>query len=188
MNADLERQLSEMGPEYRAVAERLTRAATVEPSSVPGASRSVRRWAESIGIIGGEDGPTAVWIAWCPLRTAAAVAAVLLGVTAVFVLHHQRVAASAFAANVTPAQVPYTLAYVAGREAVDDILDGQRADGSWANDFLTRQNAAALRDVPTARTAYKRAVRYLKSKGLRPLTAEELRQRRASAEHFLARR
>ena len=76
----------------------------------------------------------------------------------------------------------YTAAYEKGAEALSSIVSAQRADGSWANDFLTRQNAAALRGASSEemKIAYKKAVRYLKLKGLRPLTDEEL-------EHFAAR-
>ncbi|MBQ6137808.1 MAG: hypothetical protein IJI73_10615, partial [Kiritimatiellae bacterium] len=68
------------------------------------------------------------------------------------------------------------------------ILASQRADGSWTNDFITRQNAAALRrgESAAAKVAYRRAVRYLRSRGLSPLSDEELRDRGESAARVLA--
>ena len=69
------------------------------------------------------------------------------------------------------------------------IVRTQHADGSWDNDFLTRQNAAALRaasgDAP--RIAYRRAVRYLRAKGLTPLSDAELRARGDRAARRFAR-
>ncbi|MGN0833378.1 MAG: hypothetical protein ACI4RD_06990 [Kiritimatiellia bacterium] len=48
----------------------------------------------------------------------------------------------------------------------EEMIATQNPDGSWQNDFLTQRNAAVLRNVPSAAVAYKRAVRYLRSKGL----------------------
>ena len=50
--------------------------------------------------------------------------------------------------------------------SVGEMVATQNPDGSWQNDFLTRRNAAALRNCPDARVAYKKAVRYLAAKGL----------------------
>jgi ABC-type multidrug transport system fused ATPase/permease subunit len=61
-----------------------------------------------------------------------------------------------------------------GDAAVEEIIRRQRIDGSWGTDFLTRQNAAALKLVPSARSAYKKALRYLRSKGLQPMSEAEL--------------
>ena len=49
-------------------------------------------------------------------------------------------------------------------KAVQEMIRTQRPDGGWANDFLTRQNAAALRLCPgeKAQIAYRRAVRNLR--------------------------
>lgn len=71
---------------------------------------------------------------------------------------------------VRPAAQPAAPAYGA-REyhmSVDEMIATQNPDGSWQNDFLTRRNAAALRGVPSARVPYKKAVRYLNTKGLSP--------------------
>ena len=74
----------------------------------------------------------------------------------------------------------YLLAY-GGEDAVEEILRTQMADGSWKNDFITCQNATALKGVAGAETAYLRAVRYLRAKGLRPLSDQELARRAAAA-------
>ncbi len=89
--------------------------------------------------------------------------------------------------NLTSANI-YTLAYQPTAAAQAAIIASQQADGSWANDFLTRQNAAALRDVQTesARLAYRRAVRYLRTKNLAPLTREEWNRHHLLAANWLA--
>jgi len=78
-----------------------------------------------------------------------------------------------------PAYSVYTAAYADDEYALRAILDSQRNDGSWSNDYLTMQNAAALRRAgdDASRIAYKRAVRYLRSKGLGPISEEELKSR-----------
>lgn len=70
----------------------------------------------------------------------------------------------------------YTIAYAATPDALRTIVASQQADGSWENDFLTRQNAAALQNatIPDQRIAYLKAVRYLRRKGLAPFTESEL--------------
>ena len=57
------------------------------------------------------------------------------------------------------------------RASVSEMIATQNPDGSWTSDFLTRRNAARLQSCgdPSARIAYKKAVRYLNSKGLLPL-------------------
>ena len=76
----------------------------------------------------------------------------------------------------------YTAAYASDAYALAAILGSQRRDGSWSNDYLTMQNAAALRKsgAEAAIVAYKKAVRYLRSKGLAPLSDEELNRRKAA--------
>ncbi len=82
--------------------------------------------------------------------------------------------------------VEYQIAFAANTAAQATLIATQRADGSWENDYLTRQNAAALREAQTAesRLAYRRAVRYLRSKGLEPLSQLELRLRSSRAEDW----
>lgn len=73
----------------------------------------------------------------------------------------------------------YTVAYANDEYALQAIVDSQQSDGSWSNDYLTMQNAAALRKAgdTASQIAYKRAVRYLRTKGLDPISDAELRQR-----------
>ena len=155
MSEDLERQLGELGPECRATVARLRAARTVTPSGRVRAEPP--RAGRALG-----------WLAAAALAAAVALAAL--------VLSDGRPDASC-----PPAPRAYTLAFAADEEAVREMVRAQRPDGSWENDYLTRQNAAALRDVAAARTAYKRAVRYLRSRGLEPLSAEELKCRSGSA-------
>ena len=54
------------------------------------------------------------------------------------------------------------------RLTAEEMVATQNPDGSWQNDFLTQRNAALMRHVPAAAIAYKRAVRYLRSKGMTP--------------------
>ncbi len=84
--------------------------------------------------------------------------------------------ASAVAVVPAASASPYVLAY-GGEGSVDELVRTQRADGSWENDFLTRQNAAALRGSERASVAYRKAVRYLRSRGLAPLPDDEFRAR-----------
>ena len=97
---------------------------------------------------------------------AAAVLAIVFGMTVWF--------RSAPAPNAAPRI--YTIAYAATPDALRTIVASQRADGSWENDFLTRQNAAVLQNatIPDQRIAYLKAVRYLRRKGLAPFTESEL--------------
>lgn len=73
-----------------------------------------------------------------------------------------------------PSSSPYRLALTS---AISSIIATQKPDGSWANDFLTRQNAAALRAADSTGVPYKKALRYLRSKGLDPISEEELSSR-----------
>ena len=169
MNADLEKTVGELGPEYRDVVARLRAAREVEPvrfglkDLVPGRVADRRYPDLAPGRVARSP--------FSYLVAASLVAALALAV--LYVMPRGGGAA---------AEVPltvYTVAYAPTEEALEAIVASQRADGSWSNDFLTRQNAAALRasDEDRMRVAYRRAVRYLRSKGLSPLTDEELRQR-----------
>lgn len=160
MNKDLEETLDELGPGCRAAAERLLAAREVEPS---GRVTPRRR------------SPTLV-----PLLAASVTIALMVAC----LFEAAPVARRLFAkSDARPSRAEtfriYTVAYAPTEEALELIVATQRADGSWTNDFLTRQNAAALRASEDARmrVAYRRAVRYLRSKGLSPLTDAELKAR-----------
>ena len=150
MSRDLERQLDEMGPAYREVVGRLRAAYAPRARTAFSGGDAFRR-----------------------VRGAARlIAASLLVVAGAGVLFRDRPAPTE--GSVRNA---YTLAYLADDSAVEEIVRSQNPDGSWANDFLTRQNAAVLRGRPSTRVAYKRAVRYLRVRGLCPLSDAELKSR-----------
>ena len=67
----------------------------------------------------------------------------------------------------------YTVAY--SKDRLPALVDSQNPDGSWENDFVTRQNAAALAEASgeAENLAYRKAVRYMRLKGLQPLSREE---------------
>ncbi len=191
MNADLEKTLGELAPEYRDVVARLRAAREVEPvrfglkDLAPGRVADRRYPDLAPGRVADRRYPDLA-----PGRVARSpfyylVAASLVAALALAVLYVMPRGGSA------AAEVPltvYTVAYAPTEEALEAIVASQRADGSWSNDFLTRQNAAALRasGEDRMRVAYRRAVRYLRSKGLSPLTDEELRQRGKYAAKALA--
>ncbi len=145
MNADLEKTLEELGPDYRAVVSHLLSARTAEPE--------VSR-------------PAVYPFLGLSRKLVAATLLFTLGAFAVhFATHPVRTA---------PASVPYRLALSPTPDHIAEIVRTQSPDGSWQSDYLTRQNAAALRGLPDASIAYRRAVRYLRAKGLEPLTDGEL--------------
>ena len=152
MNKDLQATLDELGPEYHRLVREMKGPFEAE---VP-----VRRFPR-----------------WKVAYLAAAVVVIVLGLAVVF-------GASSTVHPRSAAPHIYTIAYAATPDALEVIVAAQRADGSWENDFLTRQNAAALEGAtdPTQRIAYLRAVRYLRKKGLSPLTASELAARRETLE------
>ncbi len=156
MNADLELTLEELGPAYREVVARLRSSRELEMS----------------------PSPSRIWVRAGYLVAASFFAAIALSVLLQDVPAPRRVHVSDV----------YTVAYAPTEEALEVIVASQRADGSWSNDFLTRQNAAALRasDDSRMRIAYRRAVRYLRMKGLEPLTDAELRERVEFAAKTLA--
>ena len=164
MNGDLERTLGELGPGYRAVVDRLRAARDMEPS---------------LGRVFAPPRP------WWRRRAGYLVAASLFVVLALSLFC--RDASHSPRQPYTGAKI-YTVAYAPTEEALEIIVASQKADGSWSNDFLTRQNAAALRASgdERMRIAYRRAVRYLRTKGLSPLTDDELKLRGEYAAKVLA--
>lgn len=174
MNADLEATLKELGEEYRPVVDRLRAGREVEPgrkTSAPSPHlRLIRPWRRIARIA-------------ASLAVIAGGAALLLNLrmTAPRGLQHpanpnvahDRTDESSVPAA-PPARTPYELALVEDGSTLQEILRTQSADGSWANDVLTQQNAAALREADATSVAYRKAVRYLRTKGLAPLSADEL--------------
>ena len=141
MSKDLEEQLDEMGPEYRAVVMRLCRAETAPPQEGKkvsgGGSVSLphgRRWLVAASLI------------------------LLVGL-GVFFLGPKDFRREAEDVSFAPREY---------RASVDEMIATQNPDGSWKNDFLTRRNAAALRACgdPAAQIAYKKAMRNLRTRGV----------------------
>lgn len=163
MNADLEATVNELGPEYRELVARLKSPFAQAPA------RTSKN----------PDTQTPFFFPR-PLLIAAS----FFVVVGLAVLFQPRPTTSSSA----DARSVYTVAYASTEEALALIVASQRADGSWDNDFLTRQNAAALRrsDDTCVRLAYRRAVRYLRFRGLAPLTDDELKARGESAANLLA--
>ncbi len=160
MNADLAKTLDDLGPEYAEFVRALRRSREVEPSGAVTIAppRVWRRWT------------------WRHLAAAASLAALLASLPVIIDGARGPRPAPGGEASASA----YTLALAGdGHVPVDELVRTQNADGSWANDYLTRQNAAALRGVGEANTAYRRALRYLRAKGLAPLTEDELTERRA---------
>ena len=144
MSKDLERQLDEMGPEYRAGVARQKAAETAETAQdLRLETRDLRRGFMS-QVFGHKSYLTAASLL------------VLVGLSVHFLFH--------------PSPLNSQPAYGAReyRLSVDEMIATQNADGSWQNDFLTRRNAEALRQSgsPGARVAYKKALRNLRAKGL----------------------
>ncbi|MGN0855366.1 MAG: hypothetical protein ACI4R9_07600 [Kiritimatiellia bacterium] len=158
MNADLRKTLDELGPGYRALVMRMT-AAFDHPADVAVGGILPRPFA------------------WRRVALVAATLAVCLGGVWALVFGPKGESAAPVRRSA------YVLAYSRDAATVEAIVSSQRADGSWDNDFLTRQNAAALRMAAgtASRIAYRRAVRYLRSKGLAPLSDDELRVRSLAA-------
>ena len=143
MTKDLEETLRELGGEYRPVVERLRSA--YAPAARPAPRRaSVAPWAAA-------------------LLSAAAVA-VVLGLGALF---RGGDSAKVYTVRATDAAHEYMLAIVRDDAAVQEMIRTQQPDGGWGSDFLTRQNAAALRlcGSDAAQLAYRRAMRNLRLRG-----------------------
>ena len=140
MTRDLEETLTELGPAYRDVVSRLQAAYAPAPVSRP-PRRDVFRRAACL---------------------AAAMLLLVLGVAALFVARRPAGPEPAYGGS------EYRLAFTRGEGAIAEMIRTQNADGSWKNDFLTRQNAEALRHCSSleAHVAYKKALRNLRFRGI----------------------
>lgn len=159
MTEDLKETLEELGPGYEGLVSALRQARAVARRESAWRMAQRRR----------------------TLRRAAYLTAaslfVALGVASLFFspLVTPSGAATRSARHAAPAI--YTAAY-AGESSAEALVRSQSPDGSWnGSDFVTRQNAAALRGVASASVAYRKALRYLRSRGLAPLSDDELRLR-----------
>ena len=139
MNRALEETLNELGPDYRAVVARLRAGREAASGSrSSGDSRSSRRAAYLV----------------------AASLLVLIGLTVVHLSQSQ-----SQTTNHKPQTPSCPREY---RATVAEMIATQNPDGSWQNDFLTRRNAAALKDSDNlaAQIAYKKAMRNLRARGV----------------------
>ncbi len=166
MTKDLEQTLNELGPEFTPFARRVK--AAYEPMErVNFAALAAPHPGRATG--------------WSVGYLVAASLLIFLGLGIYFQARPTYISKSS-------SRIIYTVAYAPTEDALASIVSSQRSDGSWENDFLTQQNAAALRSATgqDERIAYKKAVRYLRTRGLKPLTDEELRDRGNSAAQILA--
>ena len=151
MSRDLEEQLDEMGPEYRAIVARLKGAMGNEDFRRE--TLDVRR--------GSAPKVFRLWSKVLRPLLAAASLALFVGLGVVFLGQKDF--------RLEAEDVGYGAREY--KASVDEMVATQNPDGSWKNDFLTRRNAAALKGSgnPAAQIAYKKAMRYLNFKGLVPL-------------------
>lgn len=151
MTKDLEDTLAELGDGYRPLMNRLREAYASNggDASVSIRAASFRRPVRGLRI--------------AAVVFAAAVMAVF-AVSAVLIRGGGAEGARIYSVRAADAANEYLLAIVRDDKAVQEMIRTQRPDGSWSNDFLTRQNAAALRLCPgeEAQIAYRRAVRNLR--------------------------
>ena len=146
MNADLEATLAELGGEYREMVVKMKAAYEPLPARAAAPERpSVRR-----GRI----------IGWSAAYLAAASLLVFVGLGVLF-----GGGAGAPAAADTNA---FMLAHLKSAAAVDEMIRTQRPDGGWGNDFITRQNIAALSASTSSEAclARRKAMRNLRVRGL----------------------
>ena len=151
MTSDLEETLRELGDGYRPVVDRLL-AAYRRPDG-PAPSVLAR------------SGRTAAAAGWGVALLSAAALLVFLGFCAVF--RGGEPEKRVYTVRATGAAHEYQLAVVRDDKAVQEMIRTQRPDGSWGSDFLTRQNADALRQCrdKDAQTAYRKAMRNLRLRG-----------------------
>ena len=141
MTKDLEATLNELGPEYRAVVARLKK------------DRGLKT--RDFGI-------------WRTNYSRAAALAMLVFLPCLFLRLSNAPSAPGQPTLHPAAPRDYQLADLATPAAVAEIVRTQQADGSWANDFLTRRNALALKDCAdgAAQIAYRKAMRNLRLRGV----------------------
>ena len=168
MTKDLEDTLNELGPEYRSVVDRLL--------SMPSAPGTVLSAPSTM-----HQALSARHYALGTRHYLLAASLLLVVGLAIWNFTSTTLHSSLFPLHSSPSSAPavYTVAYATDEYALRAILDSQRSDGSWSNDYLTMQNAAALRKAndEASQIAYKRAVRYLRTKGLGPISDAELQER-----------
>lgn len=163
MSEDLDRTLNELGVEYVSVVARLKTLREVEPAGRVHARK--RKWLFRIG---------------------SAIAASLIIAAALAVFFNGPEASCNHASQPSAnSRMPYMLAFSASDKSVlEEIKRTQNPDGSWMNDSLTRQNAAVLKKFDGKSLSYRKAARYLRFKGIPPLSDSEFRHLEESSVRF----
>lgn len=162
MTRDLEETLKELGPGYREVVDRLV--AAYEPAKVDLAAQAAREEAAKRASRRGRA------VGWTVAYLVAASLLVFLGLGVVFRPSPRRAAPAprVYTVRATTAENEYRLAMIRDDKALQEIIRTQNPDGSWKNDFLTKQNAAALMACQSeeAQVAFKKAMRNLRQRGI----------------------
>ena len=162
MSRDLDEQLDEMGEEYRAVVGRLKAAyaptaggRTRRPARIRGFAHSL--WGRGQSLTARQARVVGYLLA----------ASLLLVLSLGIFLHPSQPSQPSHPSQPSQPSHEYSLAYSRTAEAIEEMIATQKPDGSWKNDFLTRQNAAALKacPAPAAQVAYKKALRNLRIRG-----------------------
>lgn len=153
MTEDFKETLDELGPEYIQVVDKLKNLGEIEPRNGRFlVKRSV--FFKRIGVL------------------LAASLTLVIAMTFFFVSNEGSEKEITKVALSAPK--PYFLAFnLTDERSIEEIKRTQKPDGSWNNDLLTRQNATALMKVDKSSLAYRKAMRYLRSKGLSPLSDSE---------------
>jgi hypothetical protein len=163
MSEDLENTLMELGPEYAGTVARLRGAREAEPSG-----RAVR---------------VLRLVRLKRFACAAAMFAAAAGL--LWVLGVDGTPGGGATACGEKCPNPYSLAFeTPAGNALKEIKRTQNPDGSWISDHLTRQNAAVLRKFDVSSVACRKALRYLRSRGLEPFTDAEFRSYKAACDRF----
>lgn len=153
MTEDFKGTLDELGPEYIQVVDKLKNLGEIEPKNGRlFVKRSV--FFKRIGVL--------------------LAASVTLVIAMTFYFVKSNWDKKGIAEIDISASKPYFLAFnLTDERSIEEIKRTQKPDGSWNNDLLTRQNATALMKVDKSSLAYRKAMRYLRSKGLSPLSDSE---------------
>ena len=153
MTEDFKETLDELGPEYIQVVDKLKNLGEIEPRNGRFfVKRSV--FFKRIGVL--------------------LVASLTLVIAMTFYFVKSNWDKKGIAEIDISASKPYFLAFnLTDAKSIEEIKRTQKPDGSWNNDLLTRQNATSLMKVDKSSLAYRKAMRYLRSKGLSPLSDSE---------------
>lgn len=154
MSEDLENTLRELGPEYARVVAKLR--SVNEINSLGCAKRvmfrrSLYRFSRAVSV--------------------AAMVVMALGVLLLLGVNEKE---NGLKSDENHTINPYLLAFHDSVDkAIVEITRTQKPDGSWGSDYLSRQNATLLEKFDITSVAYRKALRYLRSRGMDTLTDAE---------------